>query len=75
LISTSSKYVVGVKATAGLFIASVSKQNPSAHFMPMRAVICQTWILRKRRRVMRRRAMRREMRKMSRFQTKTWSTV
>jgi hypothetical protein len=48
----------------------------------MRAVICQTWILRIRRRFSRRkgslgrrRAMRREMRKMSRFQTMTWSTV
>jgi hypothetical protein len=52
--------------------------------LAMRAVICQTWILRKRRfskrkrkrrRAMRRRAMRRKMRKMSRFQTMTWSTV
>jgi hypothetical protein len=30
---SSSKYVVGVKATALLFVASVSKQKPSAHFI------------------------------------------
>jgi hypothetical protein len=56
--------------------------------LPMRAVICLTWILRRkwslgrkrkrkrrRRRAMRRRAMRREMRKMSRFQMRKWSSV
>jgi len=52
--------------------------------LPMRAVICQTWILRRKgslgrtrksRRAMRRRAMRREMRKMSKFQMRKWSTV
>jgi hypothetical protein len=30
---SSSKYVVGVKATARLFVASFSKQMPSAHFI------------------------------------------
>jgi hypothetical protein len=57
--------------------------------LPMRAVICQTWILRirrfsrrkgslgrnRKRKRRRRNAMRREMRKMSRFQMMTWSTV
>jgi hypothetical protein len=42
LISTSSKYVVGVKATARLFIASVSKQKPRAHFIAMAEMVVRS---------------------------------
>jgi len=36
---SSSKSVVGVKATARLFVASVSKQKPSAHFIAMAVMV------------------------------------
>jgi len=35
----SSKYVGGVKATARLLVASVSKQKPSAHFIAMAEMV------------------------------------
>jgi hypothetical protein len=36
---SSSKYVGGVKTTARLFVASVSKQKPSAHFIAMAEMV------------------------------------
>jgi hypothetical protein len=39
---SSSKYVVGVKATARLFVASVSKQKPSAHFIAMAEMVVRS---------------------------------
>jgi hypothetical protein len=33
------RHVVGVKATARLFVASVSKQKPSAHFIAMAEMV------------------------------------
>ena len=36
---SSSNYVGGIKATARLFIASVSKQKPNAHFIAMVEIV------------------------------------
>jgi len=41
---SSSKYVGGVKATARLFVASVSKQKPSAHFIVMAEMVGREYI-------------------------------
>ena len=39
---SSSKYVVGVMATAQLFVASVSKQMPCAHFIAMAEMVVRS---------------------------------
>jgi len=39
---SSSKSVVGVKATAPLFVARVSKQKPSAHFIAMAEMVVRS---------------------------------
>jgi len=36
---SSSKYIVDVKATSRLFVASVSKLKPSAHFIAMAEMV------------------------------------
>jgi len=41
-VLSSSKYFVGVKATARLFVASVSMQKPSAHFIAMAEMVVRS---------------------------------
>jgi hypothetical protein len=44
-LPSSSKYIVGVKATARLFIAIISNQKPTAHFMSMAKMMVRSEIL------------------------------
>jgi hypothetical protein len=39
---SSSKYIVGVKATARQFVANVSEQKPSAHFIGMAEMVVRS---------------------------------